>query len=792
MDNGMPVAFSPEQRSLVEEYLATADGEQAAFLWRNIIGARGAGVAWKEISWLAEMHGVPEETVEAFLIGLDVIDGDGQSRDRLMDEGDPWTAFGSIGVDVPKPRPAPRAIASRDDVRAAYDAAIRDIEAVRGTQQFEDGFHGRVADAVFDACYNALEHHSAWVEQRGPAELATTAELRATGRTQANTVQPRLHVVSAPMGAGKTTFTIAFIVGLTRMSNALPTMPYGCVFLVDQIPKADNMYRELARFLPGQVAVWTMDHDVDCTEPTKVRNPAARFHVDELQDFPVLIVTHAFFKGPRGDKARTVVVDGTMKHRALTVVDEQMQDVMTYNVQFSSAERVREAIQQQGDETVASRLRTLSRFMASKVFEGPNLEKPANDERGWKAAEELAWFMTRDARAYATAKRDGLPDIENVFGFARCMAEDYAFIARQGKGELGTYFVGYEPQHAIVPGMVLLDATSDIDGVTPLSPWREHIEVPRGRYDNLSIVHVQSCTDEPLRIFLDRAADRLTYSGWMEQVIREHIEPGQLGLVVCKKILLDHHNIPGPHPKDPSAEEPAHNDAFGWDLDGRKLGVTYWGGPGLGSNAWKDAEVVFLFDEFYVPRRIIIGAAQGLQLAPTSRGALASMTALNNAREEVDGLWEGHLLRWNKQMALRGRGRVFDGQGVCGKQKLIFTGDYERLLLYKDRMFPGAKLTTSRQETPLSNWKTRRRQLVEILSSPKLTNTVTTNEIASLMQVKAWRDVSKEVMAGDTRDLLKALGWTYVSKQGRGGSWFERIGAQGRGADEAGQAVAAE
>jgi hypothetical protein len=424
MDNGMPVAFSPEQRSLVEEYLATADGEQAAFLWRNIIGARGAGVAWKEISWLAEMHGVPEETVEAFLIGLDVIDGDGQSRDRLMDEGDPWTAFGSIGVDVPKPRPAPRAIASRDDVRAAYDAAIRDIEAVRGTQQFEDGFHGRVADAVFDACYNALEHHSAWVEQRGPAELATTAELRATGRTQANTVQPRLHVVSAPMGAGKTTFTIAFIVGLTRMSNALPTMPYGCVFLVDQIPKAE--------------------------------------------------------------------------------------------------------------------------------------------------------------------------------------------------------------------------------------------------------------------------------------------------------------------------------------------------------------------------------AAQGLQLAPTSRGALASMTALNNAREEVDGLWEGHLLRWNKQMALRGRGRVFDGQGVCGKQKLIFTGDYERLLLYKDRMFPGAKLTTSRQETPLSNWKTRRRQLVEILSSPKLTNTVTTNEIASLMQVKAWRDVSKEVMAGDTRDLLKALGWTYVSKQGRGGSWFERIGAQGRGADEAGQAVAAE
>src|SRR6266536_1299825 len=115
---------------------------------------------------------------------------------------------------------------------------------------------------------------------------------------------------------------------------------------------------------------------------------------------------------------------------------------------------------------------------------------------------------------------------------------------------------------------------------------------------------------------------------------------------------------------------------------------------------------------------------------------------LRHPHEEVDGVWEGHLLRWNKQMALRGRGRVFDEHGICGKQKLVFTGDYERLLLYKDRMFPGSKLTPFREETALSSWKTRRRQLVEILSSPKLTNVVTTNEIADLMQVKAWRDVS--------------------------------------------------
>src|SRR6266536_90430 len=80
MGNGMPVALSPEQRTLVEDYLAKAEDQEAAGLWLNIIGAHGAGVAWTKIGWLAEMHGVPEEVVEALLTGLDLIDWDGQSR----------------------------------------------------------------------------------------------------------------------------------------------------------------------------------------------------------------------------------------------------------------------------------------------------------------------------------------------------------------------------------------------------------------------------------------------------------------------------------------------------------------------------------------------------------------------------------------------------------------------------------------------------------------------------------------------------------------------------------------
>jgi hypothetical protein len=87
----------------------------------------------------------------------------------------------------------------------------------------------------------------------------------------------------------------------------------------------------------------------------------------------------------------------------------------------------------------------------------------------------------------------------------------------------------------------------------------------------------------------------LTYSAWIEEVIREHMEPGQRGLVVCKLVLLNPRNIPGPYPTDPGAEPSEDNPSFGWNLDGRQLGVTYWGGAGLGSNAWQEADVVFLF-----------------------------------------------------------------------------------------------------------------------------------------------------------------------------------------------------
>jgi hypothetical protein len=70
-------------------------------------------------------------------------------------------------------------------MRAAYSAVIQEIERTRCTQQLTNPFYMKVGGTIFDACYRALENTGA------------KANLKASNA---------LPVVSAPVGAGKTTF----------------------------------------------------------------------------------------------------------------------------------------------------------------------------------------------------------------------------------------------------------------------------------------------------------------------------------------------------------------------------------------------------------------------------------------------------------------------------------------------------------------------------------------------------------------------------------------------------------
>jgi hypothetical protein len=129
----------------------------------------------------------------------------------------------------------------RAALRALYDAAVQEINSKRDNRLTTE-FYTKTGDAVFDAGYLALGDY-----------LTDTR---------------RMNTVSAPAGGGKTSFSYALIAAVTRYAESNADAPYGCVFVVDQITKADEVFRDLSALMPGQVAIWTSDHDAGCKTPS--------------------------------------------------------------------------------------------------------------------------------------------------------------------------------------------------------------------------------------------------------------------------------------------------------------------------------------------------------------------------------------------------------------------------------------------------------------------------------------------------------------------------------------------
>ena len=115
-----------------------------------------------------------------------------------------------------------------------------------------NGFYSEIGISSFEASYQALQDFIAAQDADVPSK-------------------PRLHVVSAPAGGGKTSFSIAMLAALVRTTADSPNGPMGGLFLTDQRVRADETYRQLATLLPGKVAIWTADHDAKLrAKPEKV------------------------------------------------------------------------------------------------------------------------------------------------------------------------------------------------------------------------------------------------------------------------------------------------------------------------------------------------------------------------------------------------------------------------------------------------------------------------------------------------------------------------------------------
>src|SRR6266481_3516310 len=109
---------------------------------------------------------------------------------------------------------------------AAFNAVVTRTDELRGSTMLSSAFYQRMATYVFMTFWEALTDTAIF------------------GRSR-----KRLHVISAPAGAGKTTFSNACIAALVE---AVPNS--SALVVVEQIKTAETRYKDLAALLPSKVA----------------------------------------------------------------------------------------------------------------------------------------------------------------------------------------------------------------------------------------------------------------------------------------------------------------------------------------------------------------------------------------------------------------------------------------------------------------------------------------------------------------------------------------------------------
>jgi hypothetical protein len=85
----------------------------------------------------------------------------------------------------------------------------------------------------------------------------------------------------------------------------------------------------------------------------------------------------------------------------------------------------------------------------------------------------------------------------------------------------------------------------------------------------------------------------------------------------------------------------------------------------------------------------------GMANVPASHRYLGEMSNVNTRQTLFTTIKNGDLLRWSKQLAMRGSARNFDENGVCGKMKLVAIGELDLWMQSHGLMFPGATFDMS-------------------------------------------------------------------------------------------------
>jgi hypothetical protein len=612
-------------------------------------------------------------------------------------------------------------------------------------------FDQKVAQAVFKACSDALQDHH-----------------------KDNEVW---RVIAAPTGSGKTTAALAFGASLVDAGGSF-------LFLAGTKRECDAAFRLLQGLLGNRVAIRTTDHDKakleeqgqDYTAKTLSEGgykPSAFFRREELSNFGALIGTHEGYK--QRPESLEALASGSL--RQLVLVDERPDDVDIADFTLSDIERLHEAakdllgVDDVGDEhALVEALATTCLQLSALLVERPSAEGHTWTQFGRLPLEvPQAWQIGRlrsdtglVTRLTHTLRWEA-SEVQRAGMLLEQALKGYAFMARNTQFSRDARFVAYEPNWPKRAGTVLMDATSDIDGYAELVSTRLLSQVPEADYRHLEIIHLdgpQQIVGAKIKEEWKKAGTRDPLLRWMHKAVLSHSKAGEKVLVVTWKDII------------------AGGLLQVLDWEGRELDYCHFG-IGIGSNRWRECSAVVIFGEYHKPRRTTVAETHGIK--DTAFDDTKIDATIQTLKGDYRITQQGHLLRWLKQMAMRGRARELDTNGIASPMRLCFMGDYSRLLEQAGRLFPGAKAPISikveADEPQVSTKRTKRKSVADDVLKYLSTTTkdqVTSSELQADTGI-ALKTHMKRLNGPAFRESLGILGWLLIPARGRGNQTrFER------------------
>jgi len=461
--------------------------------------------------------------------------------------------------------------------------------------------------------------------------------------------------------------------------------------IVEYIRQAEDVYRHLLQLLPPEwhdaVAVWTTAHDIHTEDRTAEELgvvPARRFARSALDTARIAIGTHRrFLQAAERDR-----VDGLTHYRgqrrSIIYLDETPLLVKLVEMSPNQVYAFRDAVKQtEEDHPWVQALHQIGRrmddaYMAVR-WDGATFVsiELVDDELNIDDLDhECASSLERFVPAGTPGRHTKAEAFEDVVRFIRAARDGYAFLYAQEPARFVAYQLSFRP----FPGLVILDATSDLTGIRQLAPGLERIEAPRVDYRHLRLFHVPTPSEARGRTkeVMSKASTRRVYAAWLRKTVVDNTTEGELVLIVVHKALVDNEDIPLANDPDKP-----------WSLAGRRVLVMTWGAC-IGANWGRDAEAVFLFGEFYIPKAAIVGMVLGLRDQPFKSASDISHAVAGKMKGDYGRAFEDHLCRWSAQLGARGCMRVIDGYGVAKAMRLYSTMPLDRLLRLRSEVWLGA------------------------------------------------------------------------------------------------------